>query len=139
MTLRNLALRVATGAYILHAGIEKRGWGPEQATGIHGMAAGAYPVLKPVPAEKFLRALSVTETALGLALLAPFVPTAVAGAGLTGFAGGLVTMYLRTPALRRPGSIWPSQNGVAISKDSWMLGIGLALLADATAQHRASR
>jgi hypothetical protein len=67
----------------------------------------------------------------GALLLAPFVPTAVAGAALTGFAGGLVSMYLRTPALRKPGSIWPSQQGIAISKDSWMLGIGLGLLADA--------
>lgn len=37
-------------------------------------------------------------------------------------------MYLRSPALRKPGSIWPSPAGTAISKDSWMLGIGLGML-----------
>jgi uncharacterized membrane protein YkgB len=39
-------------------------------------------------------------------------------------------MYARTPAMRKPGSIWPSQAGVAVSKDVWMLGIGLGLVAD---------
>jgi hypothetical protein len=38
--------------------------------------------------------------------------------------------------LRKPGSIWPSQQGMAISKDSWMLGIGLGLLADALVDRR---
>ena len=66
-------------------------------------------------------------------LLAPFVPAALAGAALTAFSGGLVTLYLRTPALRKPNSIWPSQAGIAVSKDVWMLGIGLGLLADAAA------
>jgi uncharacterized membrane protein YkgB len=33
--------------------------------------------------------------------------------------------------MRKPGSIWPSQAGVAVSKDIWMLGIGLGLVADA--------
>ena len=42
---------------------------------------------------------------------------------------GLVGMYARTPALRRPGSIWPSQAGTGVSKDVWMLGIGLGLIA----------
>ena len=52
--------------------------------------------------------------------------------GVTGsFSGSLVTMYARTPALRKPGSIWPSQAGIAVSKDIWMLGIGLGLVADA--------
>jgi hypothetical protein len=42
-------------------------------------------------------------------------------------------MYARTPALRKPGSIWPSQAGTGVSKDVWMLGIGLGLLVDAVA------
>jgi hypothetical protein len=33
-------------------------------------------------------------------------------------------------AMRRLGSIWPSRTGIAVSKDVWMLGIGLSLLAD---------
>jgi hypothetical protein len=39
-------------------------------------------------------------------------------------------MYLRTPALHKPGSIWPTQAGTGVSKDIWMLGIGLGLLVD---------
>jgi hypothetical protein len=27
--------------------------------------------------------------------------------------------------------VWPTQTGIAVSKDIWMLGIGLGLLADA--------
>jgi hypothetical protein len=122
--------RAVTGAYILHTGIEKWSGGPELAAGIHGMAAGAYPVFKSMPAERFLRILAAGEIVTGATLLAPFVPNRIAGLALTAFSGALVTMYARTPALRKPGSIWPSQNGVAVSKDSWMLAIGLALLAD---------
>jgi hypothetical protein len=58
------------------------------------------------------------------------VPPAVAGAALTGFSGALVTMYLRTDGLHKPGSVWPTAQGVGVSKDVWMLGIGLGLLAD---------
>jgi len=68
---------------------------------------------------------------VGTALIAPVVPNALAGAALTGFSGSLITMYARTPALRKPGSMWPSQAGVAVGKDIWMMGIGLGLVADA--------
>jgi hypothetical protein len=129
--LRELPTRLATGAYILHSGLDKRRASAEVAQGMHGMASGAYPFLTRMEPTSFLKRLSAGEIVVGSLLLAPFVPTAVAGAALTGFAGGLVTMYLRTPALRKPGSIWPSQQGTAISKDVWMLGIGVGLLADA--------
>jgi hypothetical protein len=39
-------------------------------------------------------------------------------------------MYLRTPALHNPGSVWPSPAGIGISKDVWMLSIGLNLITD---------
>jgi hypothetical protein len=32
--------------------------------------------------------------------------------------------------MRKPHSIWPTQQGIAISKDVWLLGIGLTLLAE---------
>lgn len=60
----------------------------------------------------------------------PIVPNKIAGAALTAFSGGLVGLYLRTPGLHQPGSIRPNQAGVALSKDVWMLGIGLGLLAE---------
>jgi uncharacterized membrane protein YphA (DoxX/SURF4 family) len=130
MKLRNLPLRVATGGYILHTGWEKWHGSEERAAGIHRMAANAFPPFRSMKATDFLKLLSIGEMALGAALLTPFVPRAVAGAALTGFSGALVTMYLRTDGMHRPGSVWPTQQGIAISKDVWMLGIGLALLVD---------
>lgn len=128
--LRNLPPRLATGGYILHTGLEKWNGTEERAKGVHAMAAGAFPFLAKVPPATFLKALSVAEITVGATLLTPVVPNKVAGAALTAFAGGLVTMYLRTPSLHNPGSVWPSQAGVGVSKDVWMLGIGLGLLAD---------
>ena len=94
------------------------------------MATGAFPVLGKLAPTTFLRLLAVAEIATGVALLAPVVPNAVAGAPLTAFSGALTAMYLRTPALHKPHSIWPTPAGIGISKDVWMLGIGLSLLAD---------
>jgi len=131
MRFRNVPTRLVTGAYILHSGLSK--WDGDEATAeaMHGMASGAYPFLAGIKPTTFLKALSVGEMATGTILLTPLVPARLAGAVLTAFSGGLVGMYARTPALREPGSIWPSQDGVAISKDVWMLGIGTGLLIDA--------
>ena len=107
------------GAYILHSGLDKWRTDETRATALHGIAAGAFPVLNRIPPTRFLRLLAASEIAIGAALLAPIVPNALAGAALTGFSGSLVTMYARTPALRKPGSIWPSQAGIAVSKDIW--------------------
>ncbi len=131
MKLRNIPTRLAAGSFILHSGIEKWSGGPETAAGMHGMAAGAFPVLKGLKPTEFLKILSVGEIAVGTALLAPVVSPGVAGAALTGFSGALVALYLRTDALHKPGSVWPTQAGIGVSKDVWMLGIGVGLLADA--------
>lgn len=136
MKLRNVPTRLATGAFVLHSGVEKWSGGPEQAQGIHGMAAGAFPVLKDLKPTDFLKTLSAGEMAIGAALLAPVVPPVVAGAALTGFSGALLALYLRTPALHKPGSIWPTQQGIGVSKDVWMFGIGLGLLAGAVSDRR---
>jgi uncharacterized membrane protein YphA (DoxX/SURF4 family) len=130
MRARNVPTRVATGAYILHSGWDKWHGSQEQAQGLHGAAAGAYPFLRRVPPTTFLRALAVAEMGLGTMLLAPFVPNRMAGASLTAFSGALLTMYLRTPALHKPGSVWPTPAGIGISKDVWMLGVGLGLVID---------
>jgi uncharacterized membrane protein YphA (DoxX/SURF4 family) len=130
LSLRDVPTRVATGAYIAHAGWEKWRADEQHATGVHGMAAGAFPFLRRVPPTTFLKALAAGELATSAALLVPAVSNRLAGAALTGFAGALVTMYLRTPSLHKPGSIWPTQAGTGVSKDVWMLGIGLGLLAD---------
>jgi uncharacterized membrane protein YphA (DoxX/SURF4 family) len=126
---RDIPTRLSTGGFILHAGWGKWHGNDEQATAVHGMAAGAFPFLRGIPPSVFLKALAASEIATGLALLAPVVPSRLAGVPLTAFAGGLLTMYLRTPTLHKPGSVWPTPAGIGVSKDVWMLGIGLSLLA----------
>jgi uncharacterized membrane protein YphA (DoxX/SURF4 family) len=127
--VRDLPGRIATGAYILHAGLEKWQADEARAKGVHKAASGAFPFLERIPPERFVKVLAAGDIAVGTALLAPFVPSALAGAALTGFSGSLLTMYLRTPALHKPGSVWPTQAGTGVSKDVWMLGIGLGLVA----------
>ena len=127
---RHLPTRLATGAYVLHAGMEKWHANPDQAARMHAMAAGAFPVLGKLAPTTFLRLLAAAEITTGAALLTPVVPNAVAGAPLTAFSAALTAMYLRTPSLHKPNSVWPTPAGIGISKDVWMLGIGLSLLAD---------
>ncbi len=60
----------------------------------------------------------------------PVVPTALAGAGLTAFSAGLLGLYLRTPGMREEGGLRPTQEGTALAKDTWMLGIGVGFVVD---------
>lgn len=138
MSLRQLPGRLAAGAFTLHAGIEKLKASPEHAAGVHGMAAGTYPIVKDVPPERFVKALAVGEIALGGALLAPFVPAGVAGAALTGFSAALMGLYAKTPGMRKDGSVWPSPQGIGLSKDVWLLAIGAGLVADALVERRSA-
>jgi hypothetical protein len=100
------------------------------------MAANAFPLLRPIPPPRFLRMLAAGELVTGTLLLTPSIPNGMAGTALTAFAGGLVAMYARTPTMHKPDSIWPSRAGIAVSKDVWMLGIGLSLLADGLLRSR---
>lgn len=133
---RDLPTRIATGAFILHAGLEKWKADEARAQGLHAMASGAFPFLRPIPPRRFGRLLAAGEIATGAALLTPLVPPLLAGGALTLFSGALVTMYLRTPTMHKPGSVWPSPQGIAVSKDVWMLGVGLGLLAEAAGEGR---
>lgn len=124
-------VRVVTGAFILNSGMTKRGADKDTAAQLHGFAAGTYPQVKAVGPERFVASLSTAEIALGTVLLAiPVVPAVVAGAGLTAFSAGLLGLYARTPGMHQEGSIRPTEQGTAVAKDVWMLGIGAALLVD---------
>lgn len=129
--LRRAPQRLATGAFILNSGIGKLKGNEQTAVAIHGMAANAYPALAGIEPKKFLKLVAVSEIALGGALLAPVVPTFIAGAGLMGFSGSLLGMWWKTPGMHHPGSPRPTQLGTPVSKDVWMLGIGASLVADA--------
>jgi uncharacterized membrane protein YphA (DoxX/SURF4 family) len=128
LSVHDLPGRIAAGAYILHSGVEKWGAPGERAALLHGMASGAFPWLRRIPPAVFLRLLAVTEIGVGSGLLIPLVRNRLAGTALCAFSGTLLTMYLRTPAMHRPGSVWPTPAGMAVSKDVWMLGIGLGLV-----------
>ena len=139
MKLSHVPLRLATGAFILNSGMSKRKLPPEAAEGLQGMAANAVPQVKSMDPKTFGQALSTGEMALGAALLTPFVPSALAGAALSAFSGGLLQMYLNTPGMTEEGSkVKPSQDGTAIAKDVWLLGTGLSLLIDGLSSRRAS-
>src|SRR6201995_311495 len=127
---RHLPQRVVTGAFILNSGIGKWSADEETAKQLHGFAVGTYPFLAKLKPQDFVKLLAGTEIALGAALLLPVVPTAVAGAGLTAFSGGLLGLYARTPGMRREGSPFPTQQGIQLAKDAWMMGIGLGLVID---------
>ena len=128
ITLPEIAPRVSAGAFILNSGLDKRNVPAEAAAGMHGFAAGTYPFLKSVPPDQFVKGLSTAEIVIGGALLTPFVPTALAGALLTGFSGGLLGLYLKTPGMRKEGSVFPTEQGLSLAKDSWLVGIGIGLL-----------
>jgi hypothetical protein len=133
---RHLPPRIAAGAFILNSGIGKLSADDEAAASLHAFAAGAYPFLNQLKPKDFVRALAVSEIALGAALLIPVFPAALAGAGLTAFSGGLLGLYARTPGMRKEGSLLPTQQGTALAKDVWMAGIGVGLLVDGLADGR---
>lgn len=130
MKIRQLPMRLATGAVILNSGLSKRNATPELAESIHGFAVSAYPQLKDLQPEEFVRRLSTAEISIGVVLLTPLVPTFLAAATLTAFSGGLVGLYLKAPGLRQEQSLRPTPEGAAVAKDVWMLGIGLGMLLD---------
>ncbi len=130
MRLSHLPLRATTGAFILNAGLGKRYLDSDSAAGMQGMAAAAVPAAAKLSPAQFGKVLSGGEMALGTALLLPFVSPVVAGAALTAFSAGLLQMYRKTPGLTEADGIRPTQAGTPIAKDVWLLGAGLALLAD---------
>ncbi|MEP7178405.1 MAG: hypothetical protein ABI775_04915 [Pseudonocardiales bacterium] len=130
--LRRAPARIVTGAFILNSGLGKLKGDDDTAKMVHGMAAGAYPALEKVPPSPFLKTLAVSEVALGSALLVPFAPAALTGLGLAGFSGSLLGLYWRTPGMHEEGSLRPTQQGIGLAKDVWMLGIAVSLLLDST-------
>jgi hypothetical protein len=93
MKLSHIPLRLATGAFILNAGYSKRNLDKGTAAQMQGMGAKVYPQLARMEPEGFGKLLSYAEMTLGVILLAPFVPSRLAGLGLGLFSGSLLTMY----------------------------------------------
>ena len=128
---RRAPLRLSTGAFILNSGLTKFGADDEASKRLQSSAAQFMPQLERVDPRTFAKALAAGEVTLGTALLLPVVPPAVAGAGLSAFAGSLLTMWWKTPGMHREASLRPTPEGVPVAKDVWMLGSGVSLLLDA--------
>ena len=93
---------------------------------VHGLAMLGMALSRSVPMMIQMQALA----GVGAALLTPFVPKKVAGAALGAFSAGLLSMYFRNPAMTESDGIRPSQEGLALSKDAFMLAIAGALVTD---------
>lgn len=126
---KDMPVRLAAGAFILNSGRSKFAADGQTQEHLHQTAVKAYPFLADVPTDRFIKMLASAEVALGATLLLPIIPSRLAGLGLTGFAGGLVGMYLRIPGLREEGSLRPTSDGIAMAKDVWLLGAGLTMMA----------
>ena len=94
------------------------------------VCVGAYPVLARLKRAGFVRLLAVSEITLGAVLLLPVVRAAVAGARLAAFSGSLLSLYARTPSMRKENSPLPTQQATPLAKDAWMMGIGLGPVID---------
>jgi hypothetical protein len=130
--LWHVPVRLATGAIILDQGLSKLNADDDTAKWLHGQAVQAFPQFQDMDPKDFVQLLSACEIALGTALLGiGLVPSSLAGIGLGAFGGSLTRLYLKAPGTRREGSIAPSQKGIGLAKDSWMLAIGVALVLDA--------
>lgn len=128
MSLSTLILRAVPGAFVLNSGVGKLGMDAGTAGYLQGAAAKGIPAVAKMSPEQFGKFLSYGEIAVGSALLAPFVPTRVAGLALGTLATGFLAAYFRTPEMTQADGIRPSQEGTAVAKDTWLAAIAAALV-----------
>ena len=129
--LWHVPVRLATGAIILDQGLLKLKADDDTAKWLHDQAVHAFPQVAEMEPKEFVQLLSAGEIALGTALLGiGLVPSSLAGLALGVFGGSLTRLYLKAPGTRREGTIAPSQQGVGLAKDSWMLALVTALVLD---------
>jgi len=79
----NAALRITAGALILDAGVKKLKADEGTYAFLQQMAATGVPAVSKLDAATFGKLISGAETTLGATLLTPFIPSRLAGAGLT--------------------------------------------------------
>lgn len=127
-SIGNAALRLVTGAYILNSGVGKLGLDHDHSSGLQDVASQVIPQVAQIDSDKFGSYLGIGEIALGSALLAPFIPSRLAGLGLGAFSAGLIFTYLKTPGMTLSDGIRPSPDGGAMAKDFWLAGIAAALV-----------
>lgn len=127
--LASTLLRLPVGLFVVNSGINKLGLKGEGAEGLQGMAATGIPAVNELDADTLAKAIAYSEIGIGSALIAPFIPNRLAGLALTTFGSGLLTMYLGNDENTEDDGIRPSQKGLPLAKDSWLVAIGAALMA----------
>lgn len=133
--IHQLPPRLACGAFLLHTGFSKRTLNAETAAGLRDQAARVFPALGKMDPVLFGKLLSTFEISLGTALVIPIVPTWLVSAGLIGFSGMLMGVYLKTPELTQNNGIRPSPAGMPIARDVFMLGSAIGLFIEEMTQH----
>lgn len=131
--------RVIPGAFIANSGAGKIGMPAEASAGLQQYAATGVPLVKALPADKFGTILGVSEVALGAALAIPAIPNRVAGVGLTAFSAGLLSLYFANPENTKADRIRPSDEGLSLSKDIFMLSLGVGLIAQGDEKKKESK
>ena len=139
MSIVQIPLRLTSGAFILNSGLNKRKLSDEQAAGLQQMAVKGVPQLSKLTPAQFKNFLVASEIGTGAALLLPVVPGWLAGAALTAFSGGLMSMYLNTPEMTESDGVRPSQEGTAVAKDLFLVGAGVGIMADSVANRPGKR
>lgn len=129
MSIALYPARLVAGLFFLNSGYGKRNLDEASAKGLRDMGAAGVPQLKEIEPKQFGQALHYGEMAIGATLVAPFVPNWLAGLALGAFSGGLVNMYRNTPGMTEDG-IRPTQQGTALAKDAWLVGIAASLVLD---------
>lgn len=123
-----LPLRATSGVFLLDSGLGKLVPSPEKAEYLQSFAAQTFPFAGKMEPRRFAQFLGTGELVIAASLLLPFVPARAAGIGLSAFAVGLLGLYLRTPGMRKEHSLRPTEQGLSLAKDVWLLGIGAALV-----------
>ena len=120
------------GLFFAHVALSHRDLDEKGAKGLHRFACAGWPFLQRLPARWFKRGMVAAEAAVAVTLLAPFVPPVIGAAGLVGFGSGLLGVYARMPGMRRSErSVRPSDFGLSLAKDAWMVAAGTTVLVDA--------
>ncbi|GAB2543867.1 hypothetical protein [Brachybacterium huguangmaarense] len=128
MRIANFVLRAVPGAFVLNSGLGKLKLDHDSAKYLQDAASKGIPAVKDMTPEQFGKFLSFGEIAVGSALLLPFVPTRVAGLALGSLATGLVAAYFRTPEMTEADGVRPTEQGMPVSKDTWLAAIAIALI-----------
>ncbi len=139
MSIVQIPLRLTSGAFILNSGINKLKLSDEQAAGLQQMAVKGVPQLSKLTPAQFKNFVVAAEVGTGAALLLPMVPGWLAGAALTAFSGGLMSMYLNTPEMTEADGVRPSQEGTSVAKDLFLVGAGVGIMVDSVANRSGKR